>query len=103
MQQSWRSLGILTVITLARSSPIKAHNPMIGVTSAASGEGVGPHSLAGSTVGIQLFQYPLGRVKTIAGRRVYVIFGTASGHMAMITNPLADAIVTRFPVRYAQR
>ncbi len=54
MQRSWRSLGILTVITLAGSSPIKAHNPM-GIASAASGEGVGPHSLAGSTVAIQLF------------------------------------------------
>ena len=102
MQRSWWSLGILVVITLVGSSPIKAHNPM-GIASAASGEGVGPHSPAGSTVGIQIFQYQLGRVKTIAGRRVYVAFGIASGDMATIPNPLADAIVTQFPERYAQR
>ena len=57
----------------------------------------------GSYVAVQLFQCQPGRVKTIAGRRVYVAFGIVSGDMATIAKPLAGAIVTQFSERYAQR
>ncbi len=103
MQRSSRSLGILVVMTLAGNSPIKAHTPMMGIASAASGASVGPHSPSESTVAIQIFQYQPGRVKIIAGRRIYVAFGIASVDMATIANPLADAIVMQFPERYAPR
>ena len=75
MKRSWRSFAVLTAAILAGSSPLLAHEecddvPQTKVTSAESGESVGPRSQPGAAVTIQLFQFQPGRLEIKAGTTV---------------------------------
>ena len=97
MKRFCRSLGVVAVVALVGISPVLVDSPLSEAVNHTSGENVGPHPQAGSTITIRLFQFQPSQLDVKAGTTVTWI------NQDDIIHPLTSGTPDKPDGRFASR